>query len=234
MSDWVSLASPVAESRQTNQTPKVKGLILFLILVSTTGCSFLPGTVEPVSNDQSLDNSVQIFVTNHGWHTGIVLSTSALEGVLPQRSNRLTQQEYIEVGWGDAGFYQAKDAGIGLTLRALLWPSDTVLHLVGFSGQPKHYFPSSQVYSVPVQAANMWSLREFIRNSFAIDSSGRIMKEQQGLYGISEFYRGIGQYSLLNTCNTWTAKALYSAGLPIDPRFQWTASAITDFLDQYL
>ncbi|MDP6343627.1 MAG: DUF2459 domain-containing protein, partial [Alphaproteobacteria bacterium] len=36
-------------------------------------------------------------------------------------------------------------------------------------------------------------------------------------YPGSRFYEGAGEYHLLNTCNTWTARALRQAGLAVDP-----------------
>jgi uncharacterized protein DUF2459 len=37
-----------------------------------------------------------------------------------------------------------------------------------------------------------------------------------GLYGDSRFYPAWQQFNLFNTCNVWAARALRSAGLPIE------------------
>jgi hypothetical protein len=37
-----------------------------------------------------------------------------------------------------------------------------------------------------------------------------------GLYGDSRFYPARERFSLLNTCNVWTARVLRSGGLPVE------------------
>ncbi len=37
----------------------------------------------------------------------------------------------------------------------------------------------------------------------------------------------------MNTCNTWTAKGLKSAGMDISPTFKLTADSIMDYMKEY-
>ena len=48
----------------------------------------------------------------------------------------------------------------------------------------------------------------------------------QGQYANSRFYAARGKYSLLQTCNTWTARALRSAGLPITSLYAVSAGNV--------
>lgn len=50
--------------------------------------------------------------------------------------------------------------------------------------------------------------------------------QRQGLYGDAQFYAGVGLYTAANTCNKWTAKALASAGLPVQTATTLTAGQI--------
>jgi hypothetical protein len=69
--------------------------------------------------DISVGSSKEIYVVSHGWHTGFVVPASTIESRLPQLRDRFANAPYIEFGWGDKGFYQAKEITSGLTLQAI-------------------------------------------------------------------------------------------------------------------
>ena len=73
-------------------------------------------------------------------------------------------------------------------------------------------------------------LISFIENSFYKQSNGDIVPLKNGIYGDSQFYKGEGDYYLMNTCNKWTAKGLSSAGMDISTTFKLTAGSIMDYL----
>ena len=53
---------------------------------------------------------------------------------------------------------------------------------------------------------------------------------KNGIYGNSQFYKGVGDYYLMNTCNKWTAKGLKSIGMDISPIFKLTADSIMTYI----
>ena len=55
-------------------------------------------------------------------------------------------------------------------------------------------------------------------------------RRKNGLYGDSQFYKGVGDYHLMNTCNKWTAKGLESAGMDISPTFKLSAGSVMDYI----
>ena len=61
----------------------------------------------------------EVYVVSHGWHTGFVIPAPEIQGVIPELEQRFGNTPYIEFGWGDKGFYQAKETTLGLTLRAI-------------------------------------------------------------------------------------------------------------------
>jgi len=73
-------------------------------------------------------------------------------------------------------------------------------------------------------------LLSFIASSFYKNQKGEILETQGGIYGNSQFYKGVGYFSLMNTCNKWTAKGLKSAGMDIAPAFKLTAGSIMNYL----
>jgi hypothetical protein len=42
-----------------------------------------------------------------------------LQGAIPELKQRFDDVAYIEIGWGDKGFYQTKKITAGLTVRAI-------------------------------------------------------------------------------------------------------------------
>jgi len=132
------------------------------------------------------------------------------------------------VGWGDAGFYQAEKITVKITLNAIFLPSETVVHLVGIQGNPIEYFSISKVNVVSLSDEGLKSLCAFLESSFERDKDDTLKMLGPGLYGDSQFYEGEGKYHLFNGCNKWTAKALYSGGVDIEPVFKITSASVMD------
>jgi uncharacterized protein (TIGR02117 family) len=197
------------------------------------GCSSLPEAIQPRNLiENTCQDTAEVFILNHGWHTGTVVSADDLNRLMPALSKRFKNNTYYEIGWGDAGFYQAQQITLGLTLRAMFWSSGSVLHVVGFNGAPAHYFKKSAIKILKVNQDNYQNLLSYIKSSFMLDEKGELISQQVGIYGDSQFYAAVGGYHLFNTCNKWTAKALLSAGLPINPPFKLTAQSVMDALGE--
>lgn len=62
-----------------------------------------------------------IYVVNHGWHTGVVIPVYAFKGRLDALSLRFSQAAFIELGWRDRGFYQAKKNTSKLTVLRMIF-----------------------------------------------------------------------------------------------------------------
>lgn len=203
----------------------------FIIFLLTTGCTTLPKPIDHRDIVQTCIGDNKIYVINHGWHTGISLKASDINHVIPELSTRFPDSIYYEIGWGDTGFYQAKEITTGLTLRAMFWSSGSVLHVVGLKENPKDYFAKSEVKILNCDNDGYEKILEFIKDSFQKDQDGYIIPEHHGIYGDSQFYTGVGRYQLFNTCNKWTAKALNSGGYHLDPTFKLTSSSVMSSLD---
>jgi uncharacterized protein (TIGR02117 family) len=175
----------------------------------------------------------EIFIVNHGWHTGIVVPAKKIQNQLPKLRERFGDIPYIEFGWGDKNYYQAKEKTTGLTLKAILWPTESVIHAVAVPEKTDKFFANSIVETLCLSGREYSSLLRFISESFYKDEHGEILELKGGLYGNSQFYKGVGNFYLMNTCNKWTAKGLKSAGIDISPTFKLTADSIMDYLKEY-
>src|SRR5882724_5726107 len=211
------------KAREVATQVALVGLVVFS--AGATGCvKSIAGLYPPAPADLVKP----IYVINHGWHTGIALRRADLpEGVWPELPD-LADSEYVEVGWGNREFYMAPEGTLGLALKAVLWPTPSVLHVVGFDGAVQEFFRQREIVEILVSDRGFQRLAAFIGDAYAKDGSGRGMMLGRGQYANSRFYAAREKYSLLKTCNTWTARALRSAGLPITSLYAASAGNVME------
>lgn len=180
----------------------------------------LIGCATPVKNlypPKPGEKTERIYVVNHGWHTGLIFKSSTL----PQNARpdwpAFRGSQYLEVGWGDDGFYRAQKITLGITLKALFWRNPAVLHVVAMDKPPETYFPYSGLIRVDVSEEGYRRLCDYLAASYGADASGHRIDLGKGIYGESRFYRATGHYYFPNTCNVWTARAIRTTGAPITP-----------------
>ncbi|MFP8966773.1 TIGR02117 family protein [Pokkaliibacter sp. CJK22405] len=186
-----------------------------------TGCSTSPWQHPPTAANQQT-----LYVVSHDWHTGIILPTAELLPALNFLKEDFVDGPYVEIGWGDKGFYQAPEITVKLTLKAMFWPTDSILHVVSVPEAPADYFSASKVVAVPVSQEGMAKLQQSVLATFVLDAQGHGVITQPGIYGKSYFYAAKGHYYLTNTCNRWTAQMLTEGGLPLHPWRSLTAGSV--------
>jgi len=206
----------------------MKNFILLIIII-LGGCSAKPYIVSYAEKFEGFGQN-GVYVVSHGWHTGFVIPAPEIQGVIPELEQRFGDIPYIEFGWGDKGFYQAKETTSGLTLRAIFWPTESVVHSVAVPQKVEEYFSNSEVAKLCLSDGELSALIGFISSSFYRDKSGNLLELQKGIYGDSKFYSGVGDFYLMNTCNRWTAKGLKSIGMDISPTLKLTAGSVMNYL----
>lgn len=205
--------------------------IYFLVLMFViAGCSSKPYVIK--QTDITVPVSEEVYVVGHEWHTGFVIPTRAIQARLPQLEERFGDAPYLEFGWGDKGFYQAKEITSGLSLKAIFWPTESVIHAVALPEKPDTYFPKSKVEVLCLDKDQYALLISFIEQSFYKDINGSVVELKNGIYGNSQFYRSEGNYYLMNTCNKWTAKGLKSVGFDISSLFKLTSDSVMTYLSE--
>jgi len=166
-----------------------------------------------------------IYVVSHGWHTGIVIANKDLSPDLAFIKKQLGNFAYYEFGWGDKGFYQADKITAKIALNAIFRPTPSVMHVVGLSNAPHQVFLHSETIELNISKQGLAALNEKLVSSFQYEK-GNAQATRTGLYGKSLFFTGQGRYYLTNTCNTWTAEVLETAGLPVEATLTLTASSV--------
>ena len=196
------------------------GLAMGLALWSTSRPS------DPALFPAGDNEGWHISLIDHGYHAGFGILRADLadaaqsQGLAPliEIVERFRSYDWLEIGWGDEGFYRATPAldmaGLKLAARALFAPGNpTVLHIVGLTQEPGATFLHSHVVPIVLSQAGSKRLASFIAATFASGADGHVLEAGRGIYGPSLFFRARPAYGLANTCNHWTAAGLREAGL---------------------
>ncbi len=194
-----------------------------LAFVWLTACG--PALPEPPPATTARDRAATIQVTANGWHTGIVVPVAALApDILPERAD-FSDARHLEFGWGDAAYFPTPDPPPGAVLRAAFAGGPAVLHVTGHAHRPE---PGQRrdVVEIDLTAAGLQALLQALDATFERPAMSR-----PGLDPKSRFYPATGRFSLLNTCNSWTARKLATAGVNLDPTGVITAGQLLSRLD---
>lgn len=196
-------------------------IVLALSLHLLFGCA-LTGT-SPHAGQYPVRS---VWLVAPGWHAGLAVRRADIpEGLLPESAD-FPGARYLEVGWGERDYYQARESSVWLALKAALIPSPSVLHVAGLDKPPAAYFGSDSVLRIDLPDAEFRNLVAYLHESFNRRGAPRIMPLGPGLYGDSRFYEAQGRFHLFNNCSTWAAGALEAAGLPASPFRIVTASSL--------
>ena len=97
-----------------------------------------------------------------------------------------------------------------------LFPNPSAMLVTGLSHPPDAAFAAlGEVIEARVTEAGLDRLVGFIASSFEYAQPAGPRLLSRGPYPGSLFYYATPTYSGLYTCNTWTADALRSAGIPV-------------------
>ena len=188
----------------------LKGLTVFSVIL-------LAGCARPVAGlypPEGSDVRTVYVVNNYGWHTSIVVPGKDAAPYI-RASDDFKDARYLEIGWGDEVYYQARKTTSAMGMKAIFWPTDSVLHVVALDAAPVLSSPDTEVVALSLSEKGFEKLAAFIDDSFAKDAKGEIIRLGSGLYGTSRFYRAKGTFYLFNDCNRWSADAIRAAGFPI-------------------
>jgi uncharacterized protein (TIGR02117 family) len=209
------------------------GLILAIPLLYFLAALIL-GAVPVNGSWQEPKEGVTIFIRTNGVHTWIMVPS-----VTPQMDwrplapaehlkDRRWEGNYLAIGYGNREFYLNTptwgDLTVGRAVGAAVGSGTTLMH-VDHSWNPK---PSEWQRPLRLRPDEYKRLSDYIRASFRYDAQGRTIPLPGRGYGASDvFYEGLGSYSALVTCNSWTGRALRHAGVrmgawtPLSQSIMW-------------
>jgi uncharacterized protein (TIGR02117 family) len=202
-------------------SPLVSALVATILLAS--------GCLSPAVNSgtKSADEpSTPLWIVDHGWHTSIVVRRADVDRARWPELDDFSDAARVEVAWGDREFYMATSPTSGLAIKAAIVTSGSVLHVVGFTAPVADHFAVGEVVALRLSRRGFDALADFVHAEYQHDREGAPLRLGQSLYGSGWFYAARSRYHLFNTCNTWVARALGTAGLAVETAGVVTASDV--------
>lgn len=91
--------------------------------------------------------------------------------------------------------------------------------------------PGSELIELRVPATGFDRLMAFVAASHERDAAGRAIFLAPGQRPGARFYASHLRFHLFETCNTWVARALREAGVPVEPAITavFSGAALADF-----
>ncbi|HOI29771.1 MAG TPA: DUF2459 domain-containing protein [Melioribacteraceae bacterium] len=181
-------------------------LLIFLI---SPQISLLAQMKEP--------DSIDVYLVKENWHTGIMFRIDDYTSGLLPALKYFKDYQYIDIGWGDADFYQIPGFDLFLAAKAILIPTPTVMRFDGYK------FPIEKIiewrefalkFELPKERFLL--LINYIQEHLILDEKGETIISKHDIDSPVYFFKSKGEYHLFRTCNTWAAQALKSTGIDVD------------------
>ena len=176
----------------------------------------VPGASEP-------EEGVLIYACDNGVHTDLIVPVAAdgtdWRALFGQAAFIAPVEAYdhIGLGWGSRDFYintpTWADVDVATAVKSVLW-DETVLH-VEYRPRP---VAAENCRAWRTDPASYERIAGFIRETLRL-SGERPVQASPGYGARDVFFVANGSYTILETCNQWTGRALRLAGAPVAP---WT------------
>lgn len=190
-------------------------VIILYVIVAMVSSSIPVNTNQP-----DPPGDYEIYIRSNGVHTDIVMPVENdlvnwLDLVDPAHTKAgMMNLKYVAFGWGDLEFYENtpewNDLSPGVAFKALFLDAPAAMHV-----KFKHYVIKDE-HTIPIKVTReqYLALADYISGSFALDENGAAQNIRGLHYDMNDtFYHAHGSLNMLNTCNTWTNKALKESGL---------------------
>ena len=176
-----------------------------------------PPLIEENQNNNDLTGKKEIHLIKQYWHTAIVIDKNNIDPNILPEIEYFNDFSLFDFGWGDEEFYQHSGFDSGLAFKALFYSTPSTLRVEGIGISKDTYFDISEiVVRILVTDEQLKKIVNFISSTIYRNNNGSpVILSEQGL-GRIIFFRANGNYYLFNTCNTWLASCLASAGIEID------------------
>lgn len=164
--------------------------------------------------------NLSVCIINDGMHTNIVLPVNnkivdwrEFLNISDIGKDATATYKYLTFGWGDRDFYiqtpTLAELNFVTAVKALFLPTPSTILVQGFSEIPQN----REIKCVKVTRKDYLKLTHFIQNTFQLNPQNQPIRIANGHLSSSGFYAAKGSYSMLRTCNDWTAEALEKANV---------------------
>uniref|UniRef100_Q476P4 Lipoprotein n=1 Tax=Cupriavidus pinatubonensis (strain JMP 134 / LMG 1197) TaxID=264198 RepID=Q476P4_CUPPJ len=181
--------------------------------LASAACAPLP---PAPSTTPAIPVAATIAVVARDWHTDVCLRSEDAGAGVHSLASGFEDVRYLCFGFGDRSYVVRRNHGIGTMLLALV-PGRGVVLMTALRAPPADAFGAENVVSLAVGDAGLEGLQTYLRNAVERNADGGAIPLGAGPYEGGAYLSATAAYSLLYTCNTWTANALRHAGLPLAP-----------------
>jgi uncharacterized protein (TIGR02117 family) len=190
----------------------LSSIYLFLSILMS-GCASTP----PVKDVPLTNTKHTIYFIYRGWHTSILLDAKSLAASVPQLAADLKNQKYVRVGWGDGDYFTGKNKSFTSATKALVASGYSALQLLTYDYEPFDEIPSDSRVPIAITEQGLRELTRYIGQSIKTED-GKLLRLPSFGDATGLFFQANSSYGVFSNCNTWSAKALRAAGLPISNR----------------
>jgi len=184
-----------------------------LLAAALGGCSALPAAPPRLSADSG-PPAATLYVIDRGWHTDIGFPANEVNEKLARVARNAPGLHTLVFGFGDRAYVLPGDKGFFDMLRAL-FPGPGMMLVTLLRTSPAEAFGAENVVTLHLSREAAARVQAFVWNDIQTDASGHPLRVADGPYPGSIYYASTATYAGYYTCNTWTADALASAGLPV-------------------
>jgi uncharacterized protein (TIGR02117 family) len=189
---------------------KMVSLARLAAVLVLAGCTnTLPAASEPPAGGPA---RTSIAVVQGDWHTDICLRMEDANAWVASLAHGFEGAKALCFGFGERR-YMLDERHDPLTMIGALLPSEATVQMTVLRATPEIAFGAQNVVEVPVDDAGLAGLQDYLRESLETDATGAPRRLASWPHEGSVFFAASAAYDGLHTCNTWTARALRSAGL---------------------
>ena len=190
-------------------------LVFLSIIVSLALGYFIP---TKWGNYSTINGDIPIYVYNSGIHTDILVPVKTplwnwqksidLKSIAADTNSI----KYLGFGFGDRSYFletsQGEPPKFSTIFNALFLPTPPAMRVLAYRNIPQN---NSKIKCLKISNFNYLNLVHFLDNSFNLDLKNRknLIEKIPNYWG--GYYEARGTYSILRSCNDWTAEALRTA-----------------------
>lgn len=184
-------------------------LIPIMYLVVSIILTYITIHPDPV---EASEREKTVYLSSNGVHAAIVIHKNNLESGLLRGLYYDTDDEYFSFGWGEENFYLNTPTWNDLTLKnaitAIFTNSPTLIHLT------RNKRTQQDWVKIKVTDNQLKLLNGYINETFKTGKDQqKIILKGKGYSSNDNFYKARGNYTAINTCNTWVNTALKKSNL---------------------
>ncbi|MDX2098830.1 MAG: TIGR02117 family protein [Leptolyngbyaceae cyanobacterium bins.59] len=176
--------------------------------------------------------TVTLYVSSDNFHTNLILPVQNERFDWRQRLGLSMadtgQYRYLGFGWGERAFYVETPSwdqvNVWNALRALFWLNSAAMNVYGYPDVPQSA-GNTFVRPLKLSQSQYERLIQFLDGSFQRDDRQQVQRIRSRDGTLTNFFEATGRYSILKTCNSWTADGLRAAHLNT-PMWAGLASAV--------